>query len=470
MKTEVIYTQLNNPHRTGNCEIVTRTVNYRATSKMRKYYQAALVIIATVSVVSLLFYRHEYNRLRYVLEVLNFFGKPGRSGVDTNCTKSSAEKKFDFHFDIPVSSWQRLDNELYVYSAYSSDAGEVRAIGIGKVNNNLNLTCNIFFEGNIEPFPGYFVLSPIKSVTEKPNNAKQKYIGYELLCQYEGGRPPIAISFLNRNEKNHNDVAILPVTNPPVTYDSNNSVICIAPPMNKPMSTADMISFLNFHELIGMDNFIVYDYGIPNTFNEALKNMAQNPSPYWKFTYTTLPWNFPFTGVHPNIVRDIIQADCLHRTYNKVMYVTTLSWEEYIVLKYHHLVADLLFDFGKNTWPSYVSYKLNTSVFCTEQKDDKRATKNTPIVLRKTHKNKNIIVNRPVYLFKRDALQRNDLVTEQNDAVTDLMFINRYQHCNRINDDTSTDTYDNSILRFAGDMQNAPIFKQYVTGKIFSSN
>ncbi|XP_012272311.1 uncharacterized protein LOC105695375 [Orussus abietinus] len=467
MKSEVIYSQLNNPQQAGTREIIIKTSSGHSSGRMRRYYQAALVITAAVSLVSLLFYRHEYNKLRYVLEVLNFFGKPGQKGIDRNCTKDeSGFGKSDPEFDVPLSSWQRLNDDLYIYSAYGISDKEVRAIGFGAVDADLNLLCRVYVDGKTRPVPGKFssmIISNNGDDMSMPENPV--YSGYHLICEHSEYNVPVGVSFLSKMETNVKDIPILPVKILTQDLDNNSSAVCIAPPLTKPMDRADMVSFLNFHNLVGMNNFIVYDFGVSTAFNKGLKDMAKNPSPYWKFTYTTVPWNFPFTGINPNIIKDVIEVDCLYRTYNKVMYVATMSWEEYIVLKYHHVVADLLVEFGRTSTIGG-RYKLKTLVFCMQQKDDKRATNSTPVVLRKTHSNRNIVVKRPFYIYKPHETLNVDIIDTQ-EANPDFIFVNRYQYCDS-EIDNSTDAYDPSILRFAGDMQNSPIYKKYVTGKLFS--
>lgn len=41
---------------------------------MRKYQQLLLLLVSIISVTVLLIYKSENNRLKYVLEVVNFFG------------------------------------------------------------------------------------------------------------------------------------------------------------------------------------------------------------------------------------------------------------------------------------------------------------------------------------------------------------------------------------------------------------
>ena len=164
--------------------------------------------------------------------------------------------------------------------------------------------------------------------------------GYHFYCAYTQNKIPVGITFLTKSNTDLNNTPILPVKSESHNSNYTNIGMCVSPPLVKPMQLSEMISFINFHDIIGADNFIVYDFGIPNQSNSNLKELSQSQNPYWKFTYTIVPWNFPFPGTDPIVIKDLIQADCLYRTYNKVMYVITLSWEEYIVLRYHHSLVE----------------------------------------------------------------------------------------------------------------------------------
>lgn len=129
--------------------------------KMRKYYQALLLVTAVISVISLLIYRHEYNRLRYVLEVFNYFGNPGQK-LSSNCSELLRNKKLDLHLDEPHSSWQRLTSDLFVFSAYDVDDGRVEGIGYGRVANFQRFTCHVQFDDQLHQSTGQLSVEAIK--------------------------------------------------------------------------------------------------------------------------------------------------------------------------------------------------------------------------------------------------------------------------------------------------------------------
>ena len=464
MKKEIVYAQLNNPQQ-GITNIVTRTNNRHKETRMRKYYQAALLITAVVSLVLLLFYRHEYNRLRYVLEVFNYFGKPNQEANKINCSKDVPEiKKYSVDLSEPLSAWQRLDDDLYVYSSYVRNNRKIETISYGKLTDP-NLDCNIFFDELLTPIPGTFSFNTIGNTSDIPG--RTAYRGYILICEYTEDMTPVGVNYQPKHQLLFNaNSPILPVKTQAKSLTYNGSALCVAPPLNIPMSRAEMISFLNFHELVGMNHFVIYDYGIPNVFHKALKRMAQDSHPKWSFTYEVIPWNFPIREIHPNVIKSIIEADCLYRTYNKVMYAATISWEEYIVLKYHHVVSDLLVDFERTRMFGN-RYIIQTQTFCVQQRDDKRSSNSTPIVLRKTYTSPNALDANFLYIYKpHESLHVKDMKTLK--AAANLIILNRYVSCNDYNaNNVESNKYEPSILRFAADMQNSPIFRKFIKGKMF---
>ncbi|CAK9822361.1 hypothetical protein ANTRET_LOCUS907 [Anthophora retusa] len=428
---------------------------------MRKYYQAALVVIAVVSLVSLLFYRHEYNKLRYVLEVFNYFGKPNQKNVETNCTNNvPIFTKFNMNFEEPLSSWQRLDNEVYVYSAYNIREKEIQAIGFGSPNNIKDMQCAVFFENEIKPILGSFSYLSINNSFNVTNTDRSfNYKGYHFYCSYIKNKIPVGIMIFTKSNTNLNDVPILPIKSQPHSLNNSNMGMCVTPPSTKPMHPLHMIGFINFHDIIGVDNFIVYDFGISNEFNSNFKELSQSQNPYWTFTYTVIPWNFPFPGIHPTIMKDLIQADCLYRTYNKIMYVTTLSWEEYIVLRYHHSLIDLMADFKKSRLKAD-RYKLKTQTFCIQQADSTVAKNATFMIFKKLHFDSSIPDNQPIYIYNTHEILRKNIYTR--DIGKDLVTLNRYKYClGSLNAETYTE--DSSVLRFTEDIQNSQIFRKFIT-------
>lgn len=428
---------------------------------MKKYYQAVLTIVAAVSLISLLFYRHEYNKLRYVLEVFDYFGKPNQKQISADCIKSNVSfTEHDMNLDESISSWQRLNNDLYVFSAYNLGNKEIHVIGFGRKKAVLNLQCTIFFEQETKSIIGNYKFVVITSASDFFNEEeKVDYNGYYLICTYTENKIPTGVSFLTEFDKNSINVPILPVTMQPHHLNDSGIAVCIIPPLLKPMHEIDMITFLSFHELIGINNFLAYDFGIANNFNNLLKKLAKSNISKSKFTYSTVSWNFPFSNVGIKVVKDIIEADCLHRAYNKVMYVAVLSWQEYIVLNYHNSVIKLLTDYNSLTW-SGDRYKLNTLTFCIKELNNIRSTNATLIMYRKTQFDRYTRGNYPIFISKPyEVLSQSNVYTPR--MAQDIILVHRYKICNDIKETKEVITSNIFIPKFSEDIRNSQIFTKF---------
>ncbi|KAJ8930457.1 hypothetical protein NQ314_016739 [Rhamnusium bicolor] len=122
---------------------------------MKKYHQLLLLIVSIISLSLFLIYRHEYNRLHYVLEVFNFFGQP--------CNFSDLQKTdiiLNQHDWGPQPFWQETDNG-YVYSAFLTGKIEIKAIALQSGIKNIPRNCYLWFEDKKKAIPGKFKLSKL---------------------------------------------------------------------------------------------------------------------------------------------------------------------------------------------------------------------------------------------------------------------------------------------------------------------
>lgn len=423
---------------------------------MRKYYQAALLVTAVISLISLLIYRHEYNRLRYVLEVFNYFGKPS-SGSLENCTNTfPVATRVRPTFGEPIPSWQRLEDDLYVYAAYGINKREIRAVGLGTVDSIANVQCLVFFEDEGKPILGSFRLIPIGSAMTSGRRESSRYIGYHFVCKYSSDKTPTGITFVTRSNKYLNYAPVLPVKalqrnrNP-----SRDGIgVCVMQSSNKPMQQLDMIGFISFHEVIGMDNFIIYDSGMPSEFSSIMRTIAHNTD---SFAYSIVPWNFPYTEIDANAIREIIETDCLYRTQNDVMFSIVLSWNEYVILRYHHALLDLMSDFKRHKLAAD-RYRLKATTFCTQQPDNKH-TDFTLTALRKTRSSVNSIAeDHHIYIQKPEVMLYNSRVYTR-EIGKDLLTVNQYKYCDSYKDGQGVE--DPMILNFAQKVEHSSVLRNY---------
>lgn len=112
---------------------------------MRKYQQLLLLVVSVLSIVTLLLYRSENGRLKYVLDVVNSLGQS-----DGNYDASSAAAAdLSFEYSTPFPIWQRIGKGFHAYAAFwhwddrESGSGEVTAIVVGLQHAIVRFRCDV---------------------------------------------------------------------------------------------------------------------------------------------------------------------------------------------------------------------------------------------------------------------------------------------------------------------------------------
>ena len=119
---------------------------------MKKYYTLVLITVTVVSVVCLVFYKTQYDKLYNVLQVLEFFGSESKSGkapLWENAFLAGVET-----FRPP--SFQRISDDAFVYSAFcfstpgvkdDGHCGTVMAIAVVRTPLDASkLSCKLWYE------------------------------------------------------------------------------------------------------------------------------------------------------------------------------------------------------------------------------------------------------------------------------------------------------------------------------------
>ncbi|XP_013164115.1 PREDICTED: uncharacterized protein LOC106115303 [Papilio xuthus] len=376
---------------------------------MRKYYQLILVLISFISIVTLLIYRHEYYRLRYVLEVLNFFGKPGLSEIEfcgpgfnaTMLSEILRNSSMEVRETPPL--FQQIDENFYSYSSFlrsyqkyqtltPSYAHSIDTIVIGKTNVNPAFRCNIWFENESKPKAGRFTH---KVIVEHVNFTV--YV-FRCITNKDFGKPK-GISFYV------NDYNINPIHAPinrlievntkrkPRKMSNikfvNNIVpaICVLPNRVPIVSRDSFIEFLVFHQMMGVNYFTIYDSTISE---DVIRRLNLLPSDITQWNIQFFPLNYPFIfSKSYYIVRIAVELDCLFRHFqydkeeaDKVSHVIVLSWDEFLVPRVHDNIKSVIGDFDPMRSLQMVAYTL---LFCLNQPKDDNAVIGYPDIFNKRH-------------------------------------------------------------------------------------
>lgn len=448
---------------------------------MKKYYQLALVIISLVSVVTLLFYRHEYNRLRYVLEVLNFFGKPGgqQSGLtsdDCITGNSSRGKKF-LSFVEPLPSWQRVGSTHFVYAAYwelSEEGRWVKAVSVELGDSIPDFRCSFWFEDTDASVVGTFSFSkiPVKEAVNEVSGDKNKLKinGYYLLCRAKDvTNVPYGVTFY-KTDGTVPSKAFIPVyyTNEKLPL-SNSTAICIAASLTPGLPKSTVAEFFGYHQLVGVGNYVIYNGGLPNKVLSFLHGTSVHEG--FGLDVSVLPWNFPIASLQTEAVaRMVMEKDCLLRTMGKVHNVAVLTWEEYIVPRYHHLLASMLDDFDSGR-KATSRFEIPRLTFCVEFPDDELAESATPLVVRKTRYRKVGNSESPFYVYRPHLISSNnrELAATTQRVSRGIAAVHRYARCSQSGGSPAEQEYLNepAMQRFSGDLKKSKLLKAWSSGKLF---
>ncbi|KAK9885610.1 hypothetical protein WA026_012374 [Henosepilachna vigintioctopunctata] len=275
---------------------------------MKKYKQLLLIIFSFTSLILFLVYRHEYNRLHYILEVFNFFGTP------CNFSEISGSERVLDHYDWGENPiWQENDN-FYTFSGFMNDSS-AQVIALATKEAKLPKRCFIWYDNNESPRVGHMDYSQLAK--------DEDYSVYIFKCGFTNQfikSVPYALSFRSKSSNVFNKkVMLTKLENRPIFV---KTTICVLPAK---YNKRELIEFISFHKLIGIKYFIFYYNDIPYSVIKFLGNLAD----ILDLKTTFLQWNFPKYST--TLADIIVQKDCELRTSKKSLAYVVLKMNEYLI-------------------------------------------------------------------------------------------------------------------------------------------
>ncbi|XP_066996282.1 uncharacterized protein [Anabrus simplex] len=454
----------------------------RSSSKptMRKYYQLILVIVALVSALLALYYHHQYIRIHNVMEVLNFFGKPGQTASTYDCSSINItnhdQKSLSFADPMPV--WQRISDTHFAYSAFweqTAHGTEIKVISVGTGNSDPRFNCSLWFEDRKEPVVGRFSFSLLDSKENSKNDVKETKIGnvnaYYFYCKtQEKIGVPYGTAFFKTDDLVPSEplIPIQPITEK--VLSENSTAVCIAPGLNPAFPRSLVFEFLSYHQLVGINNFVFYSKGVPHKTLRVLQN-----STLWNLlgiSLTVLPWNFPYPLAEANVaIKLAVEKDCILRAAGKVRNVAVLAWNEFIVPRYHRSLAVMFdnFDAGKKTT---ARFSIPRIVFCIEYDDDPHTEVSSPLILRKTAYSKQSGLDRPLHVYRPLLVSGDKVLALTTQSVSQgIAAVHHYTHCSK--DDAQklhvaegSMAHDSAMHRFTEDLKKSRVLRAWFENKL----
>lgn len=257
-------------------------------------------------------YRSENSRLKYVLEVVNFFGRSDNAIVRLENSTKTYIQNYDLVNPSPV--WSRIGSDFHVYSSFWNNntlrAGGLETVSLVVGIGIVQFKCEIQFE-NGKSQRGKFVFTR-EDVKDATSNDIENFNIYTFICKINRDfGNPTKIIFTHTNSHSRHAVN---VRSNKLKPEKQNLSVCLNVVQNRPKShsfpltDSTFLQFFFHHSFIGIDNFLVYDSDdlISSKVRQVLIKNGIN--------INVLPYNFPFESNHPTKIQRILEMDCLLRT------------------------------------------------------------------------------------------------------------------------------------------------------------
>lgn len=297
-------------------------------------------------------YRSENSKLKYVLEVVNFFGRSDTVSM-VRLDKGEAAKFVTQHIFGPTPMWTRIGDDFHAYSAHWHKnpfvpGGEAVVIVIGLQRSPVKFRCSFNFpSGSVT---GLFSYTRVELASSLSKDTEHYHV-YKFMCKVNkdfGPKGPQVIVFhdIQTGSAEH-FMHIHNLSQPPsVSYvpsqkseskgqsvTSKSSVAaCVdfipynitksADSQTNAFTDKQLFEFFLHHGTIGIQDFIVYEM---NNFPTQAYDILQHQG----IRITRLPFNFPYELGDASKIRGILELDCLLRTSAQIKFVMLLRMNEF---------------------------------------------------------------------------------------------------------------------------------------------
>lgn len=391
---------------------------------MRKYQQLCLVVISLISITCLLVYRSENGRLKYVLEVVNFFGQ-----------KEPIKEENQFVYITPFPTWQRIGNGFHAYSSFwHNDAlaqgGEITTLVVGLKHSSVSFKCDAELSGDSSTIIAGkfgFIREEVKISEAIANGAvsapvdkesTEDFIIYRFICKIGRGLgTPRKIIFTDQNTKAKHAIGVRDFG---LNIPKHQLVSCVnmLTPQTSKMKHFNGLDYFYHHYVLGVDEFIVYDNEAVVTANTKKLLLANG------IRANILPFNFPFE-MDNNLakINKIVELDCELRTLNISKYFMVAEPNEYLYADSYLKSGNstfLLFDMY--TYPDSNRFEIQTNSVCMN-----KSINQSHLVSENLFVADAVDANTKRFLLYRPKINRID--SRLIGLPKTRLFVNRYVEC-----------------------------------------
>ncbi|CAG0916300.1 unnamed protein product [Notodromas monacha] len=344
---------------------------------MRKYQQAVVTGIGFLTTILFLYYKHEYDRLRSVMEVMEVFGDPhGRNLSKSEFCRaelphvSLPDSAARYLLDSAGSSWQRIGESLFVYSAYSVSTAdgpsEVVVLGASApVNFKSLVDAELFFGSSSQKVSAK--VDVLKSMMTSDEEVRSGYDWQPIFLVFkkiENPHTPIKIKF-----NSGASVAVISEANTKMygvrshsSATSMTTCFFLASESGKDVFSTLTAAFAYYESAADIREFWVYG---SNELSHRDSSVVFPAAWESGLALGVLPWNFPFHG-GVDKQRNLALVDCALRSNNrrhKMPGTVIISKpDEFVVPRIHHTLSAILDAPDENTGVLRLSF--TPTYFC----------------------------------------------------------------------------------------------------------
>jgi len=413
--------------------------------KMKKYMKLLLSVVALVSLVCFIFYKHKYDRLYNVMEVLEIFGTPDDPNFKCPHPGTAPGPPLG-----QVSSWQRVTDSVSVYSAYCDTSPAdtkgcpvITALAIAKQDLGA-FKCKLWYEGSFHAMEGVFSQQPHPTDTFVEVS---DYFPVTVACENKfPSKIPYGVTFYKDKGSPQTQVPI----SVPTSLIPSPFLLCLLPQDSLLDSTREATENILFHSFLGVRHFIIYSSGLSTSFFNTLNKLIQEVG----VVATVVPWNVP-ASLPTSHVTDLVSRDCLYKSRKISDNWAVLGLPQVIVPRINHNISLLVSSMTKNRLLTDGVNHIRVRRFCSEYPNDPKAQNmlHSISLLESTTYNKELSKDVQVTLYHHDAIVKNYSVGLS--AISEYVNIHDYSACDNSESDSKDQSaaYDANTLRFADDFQ-----------------
>jgi len=287
---------------------------------MKKYYQLVLLVLSAISIVCFVIYKHEYDRLRKVLEVLDVFGspdlEPGKDsivGVPISCLNGSLKFVPDY--------WHQYGDNTQIYSAFqvSNEKGwSMNSLAVV----NKDFSSQLKKQTSCALISGESTEDKFEGTMEWNKMGNDSTVSaYSFICNVPEMTGINAHLFSVSDSKSQLSIP-LHLTEPSPEQTTSLCFYSTDPFWH----SGDILDFILYYYALGVENFYIYHRGVGDHVISALKSLVVARG---NMTVNLATWNRPTSSSLDSL---LIHHDCAWRHSANTGPAFTLQMGQFLVL------------------------------------------------------------------------------------------------------------------------------------------